>query len=265
LYGLVSTGYRGGGATANVAPEFQTYKPETLTNIEAGWRARLRNNSLGLSATVFDMDYRDLQVLTIGLDVFGNPIPVIGNAAKARVRGIELEGDWLVTRNDRIQGHATYLDARFRTFFDPVALALNPVSYNTFATVPVPHVDADNSGNRLPDAPRFALRGRYTRTITLANGAQLVPSVQLYWESGSYATSENFRDERKGYREAYHKTDLGLAYVSADRRWTAEAYVYNLEDEKVYAYGKVFTLHAATTANSLPPRTFFVRLGYRFD
>lgn len=265
LYGLISTGYRGGGATANVAPEFQTYKPETLRNVEAGWRARLRNNSLGLSATVFDMDYRDLQVRTIGRDVFGNPAPVIGNAATARVRGIELEGDWLVTRKDRIQGHATYLDTRFGTFFDPVAIALNPVGYNTFATVPVPHVDGDNSGHQLPDAPRFALRGRYTRTLTLASGAQLIPSAQVYWESGSYPTAENFRDERRGYRKAYHKTDLGLTYLSADRRWTAEAYVYNVEDEKVYSYGEVLALHAATTAINLPPRTFFVRLGYRFD
>jgi iron complex outermembrane recepter protein len=265
LYGLASTGYRGGGATANVAPEFQTYKPETLTNIEAGWRARLRNNSLGLSATVFNMDYRDLQVRTIGKDVFGNLTPVIGNAATARVRGVELEGDWLVTRKDRIQAHATYLDTRFGTFLDPVAVALNPGGYNIFATVPVPHVNGDYSGHRLPDAPRLALRGRYSRTITLDTGAQLIPSAQIYWESGSYPTAETFPEPGRGYREAYHKTDLGLTYVSADRRWTGEAYVYNLENEKVYAYGKTIPLHAATTASNLPPRTFFVRLGYRFD
>ena len=264
VYGLVSTGYRGGGAVANVAPEFQTYKPETLKNIEAGWRGRLMDNNLGLSATVFHMDYKDLQVIRIGLDAFGNPIPVIGNAGAARVKGVEFEGDWLATRKDRLQGYLTDLDARYETFFDPVANGLNPVTYNLFAAVPVPHVNADNSGHRLPNAPRLAARARYSHTFTLDSGARLIPSAQVYWESGSYTTAENMSDPRKGYREADHKTDLGLTYESADRHWTADAYIYNLENEKVYSYGGVLVIHAATSATNLPPRTFFVRLGYRF-
>jgi iron complex outermembrane receptor protein len=263
LYAAVATGYRGGGATANVAPEFQTFRPETLTSVEAGWRGRLLDRRLGLSAAVFDMDYRDLQVTVIGKDNFGTNTPVTGNAGTARVRGLELEGDWLATRNDRLSGFLTWLDARFGTFVDPVATSFNPSAYNTFAAVPVPHVDNDNSGHRMPNAPRLALKTSYARTISLDTGARLVASAQLYWQSGTYTSLENFADPQRGYRRAYGKVDLGLRYDSADRRWSAEGYVYNLEDRKVYA--SAVPLHAVTTVSYQAPRTVGLRLGYRFD
>ncbi|HET9644585.1 MAG TPA: TonB-dependent receptor [Burkholderiaceae bacterium] len=263
MYASLSTGYRGGGATANVAPEFLTYKPERLTNIEAGWRARLMDNRVGLNATVFNMNYRDLQIQTIGKDAVGTPTPVTGNAADARVRGLEFEGEWLATRNDRINGYFTYLDAKLGRFVDPVAVAYNPNTYNTFAAVQVPHVDANNGGHRLTNAPRFALQGRYAHTVPLESGARVVASVQVYWQSGTYTSLENFGDPLRGYRRSYSRTDLGLHWESADRRWMADAYVYNLENKKVFT--SAVALHAATVVSYMPPRTLGVRLGYRFN
>lgn len=49
--------------------------------------------------------------------------------------------------------------------------------------------------------------------MTLGGGARLVPSIQVYWQSGS-----------------------NLRWESADGRWTVDGYVYNAEDKKVYAF-----------------------------
>jgi iron complex outermembrane recepter protein len=150
VFATVSTGYRGGGATANVAPQFSTYKPETLTNVEVGWRGRLLNNTLGLNLTAFNMDYKNLQVSGIGQDTAGNNTPVTTNSPTARIRGLELEGDWLATRNDRLQGFVTYLETRFGNFVDPVGNPNNiPGDYNQFAPVPILGTTSDYTGNRL--------------------------------------------------------------------------------------------------------------------
>jgi iron complex outermembrane receptor protein len=264
VFASVSTGYRGGGATANVAPEYSTYKPETLRNIELGWRARLLNDTLGLNITAFDMDYKNLQVSGIGQDSSGTNTPVTINSPTARIRGLEFEGDWLVTRQDRLQAFFTYLDARFGTFIDPVGNPDNiPGIYNGFAPAPIPGITSDYSGHRLPNAPRFSLRARYSRAMRLEGGSRLTPSIQVYWQSGSHTSLANFSAPARGYREAYSKTDLNLRWESADSRWVVDGYVYNAENRKVYA--TAVPLASFTTVTYMPPRTAGVRVGLRFE
>jgi iron complex outermembrane receptor protein len=264
VFASVSTGYRGGGATPNVAPEFSTYKPETLTSIELGWRGRMLDETLGLNVTAFDMDYKNLQVSGIGQDISGTNTPVTTNSPTARIRGLELEGDWLATRHDRLQGFFTYLDARFGTFIDPVG---NPDNisgvYNNFAPVPIPATPGDYTGNRLPNAPRVSLRARYTRAMTLDSGSRLTPSIQVYWQSGTYTSLANISDPARGYRKAYSKTDLNVRWESADRRWAVDGYMYNAENRKVYATAVPGA--AYTVVSYLPPRTVGVRVGLRFE
>jgi iron complex outermembrane receptor protein len=264
VFATVSTGYRGGGATANVAPQFSTYKPETLTNVEVGWRGRLLNNTLALNLTAFNMDYKNLQVSGIGQDVAGNNTPVTTNSPTARIRGLEFEGDWIPYRNGRLQGFVTYLDTRFGQFVDPVGNPNNiPGDYNLFAPVPIVGTTADYTGNQLLNAPRVTLRGRYSHTFGLADGSRLVPAVQVYWQSGSFTSYSNLTDPLRGYREAYAKVDLDLGWQSADKRWSVDASVYNATDEKVYASGT--PLASFTGVTYAPPRSYGLRVGYRFD
>ena len=264
VFASVATGYRGGGATANVAPEFSTYKPETLTNMEVGWRGRKLNNTLGLNVTLFNMDYKNLQVSGIGRDTSGNNTPVTTNSPTARIRGLEFEGDWLATKQDRLQGFFTYLDARFGTFIDPVGNPNNiPAIYNKFAPVTIQGTPVDYTGNRLPNAPRFSLRARYAHAMALDGGSLLTPSIQVYWQSGSYTSLSNASDPARGYRKAYSKTDLNLRWESAERRWTVDGYIYNAENRKVYA--TAVPLASFTGVTYMPPRTVGVRVGLRFE
>ncbi len=144
-----------------------------------------------------------------------------------------------------------------------MATSFNPSAYTTFAAVPVPHVDQDNSGHRRPNAPRLALSTTYARTVPLDTGARIILSARVYLQSGTFTSLENFSDPQLGYRKAYGKTDVGMQYESASRRWTANAYLYNLEDKRVYA--SAVPLHAVTTVSYQPARSIGLRLGYRFD
>ncbi|MBA5688667.1 TonB-dependent receptor [Rugamonas apoptosis] len=265
LYATVATGYRGGGVTPNVASEYLTYKPETLTSFEAGWRGRLLRDTLGVNLTAFSMDYKDLQVSTIGKNLSGNNAAVTGNAATARVRGIETEVDWRITRSDQLQGFFTYLDARFGKVAPGIdnAHAIDSL-YNNYAPTPINASPLDNSDRRLPNAPKFSARARYAHTYQLGAGGQLTPSIQSFWQSGSFAVIDNLSDPNPllGYRKAYSKTDLNLDWQSADKRWTVNAHVYNLEDRQVYATST--QIAALSIATYMPRRTFGLRAGYSF-
>jgi len=264
VYATVATGYRGGGVTPNVAPQYLTYAPERLTNFELGWRGQLLNNSLSLNLTAFNMDYKDLQISTIGQDVFGNNTPVTTNAATATIRGVEFEGDWKVTRRDRLQGFITYLDARFGTLANSIDTTNNlSSSYNAFAPTPIPPGVANYSGNRLVNAPRISLRGRYSHIFNLGANGTLTPSVDVYWQARSYTTLDNISDPARGGRSAYSKTDLNLLYETADGRWSVNAFVHNVENKTVYSSS--VPLAAFATATYMPPRTFGVRVGYNFE
>jgi iron complex outermembrane recepter protein len=262
LYATVATGYRGGGATLNVAPQFQTFAPETLTNFELGWRGLLFNNRLGLNLTAFNMNYKNLQITAIGQDLLGNNTPVTTNAATAKIRGVEFEGDWKVTRSDRLQGFITYLNARFGTLADSIDTTNNlSVAYNQFAPTPIPPGIANYSGNRLVNAPRVSLRGRYSHVFNLGHGT-LTPSVDVYWQAKSYTNLDNISDPARGGRRAYSKTDLNLLYQTADGHWSVNAFVHNVEDKKVYT--STAALSAFAGAAYMPPRTFGIRVGYNF-
>jgi iron complex outermembrane recepter protein len=90
-----------------------------------------------------------------------------------------------------------------------------------------------------------------------------VPSAQVYWQSGSYTSYSNLTDPLRGYRQSYAKLDLDLGWESADKRWSVDTFVYNATDEKVYASGT--PLASFTGVTYAPPRTYGLRVGYRFE
>lgn len=271
LYGTVATGYRGGGVSGNtrLPPQYLTYAPETVTNYEIGWKGFMLDRSLAVSADVFDMEYRDMQVSAIEHDLAGNPAPVTVNAGKSRIKGAELELDWRLTAADEIHGYATYLDAKFTSFPDGVNATVNPdgiynntvaalnaagASYGPLAT----NVPTDFTGRSLPFAPQVTYRLAYSHTFQLGSGGTLTPSVNTYWQSKTYS---DFANSAQAERRSYSKSDLNLTYRTQSGRLSVDAYVHNLENKRVWqsANGK----WDETTAYFMPPRTFGVRIGLK--
>ena len=273
LYATVATGYRGGGVSGNtrLPAQYLTYAPETVRNYELGWKGQFLNRSLVASADIFDMDYNDMQVSAIEHDLTGTPTPVTINAAKSRIKGIETELDWRLTPVDEVRGYATYLDAKFTSFPNGVNATVNPDGiYNSVIgaldaagaayTLLATNVPTDFSGKFLPNAPQETFRVAYSHTFRFAGYGSLTPSADLYWQAKSY---NDFANSIQAERATYTKTNLNLTYKNESGRLSVDAYVRNLENERVWqsANGK----WDETTAYFMPPRTYGVRIGYRFE
>ncbi len=273
LYGTVATGYRGGGVSGNtrLPPQFLTYAPETVTNYELGWKSLLLDRSLALSLDVFNMEYKNMQVSAIEHDLTGSPAPVTLNAGKARIKGAEFELDWRLTSTDEIHGYATYLDARYTSFPNGVNAAANPdgiynstvagldaagANYAPLAT----NVPTDFAGKHLPNAPEETFRVAYSHTFSLGGRGKFIPSAQLYWQAKSYTDIAN---TVQATRKDYTRSDINLTYKTESDRLSVDVYIHNVENHTIWQSANA--KWDETMAFYLPPRTYGVRVGYRFD
>ncbi len=66
-------------------------KPESMLDLELGWKAQLTD--LQLAVTFYYMDFKDELVKNGRRDIFGNPIT--GNAPRTRHMGLEAQASWL--------------------------------------------------------------------------------------------------------------------------------------------------------------------------
>src|SRR3546814_21122538 len=86
-------GLEGGGFTGQNGPLAtisRTFNPEFAWNYELGLRSRFLDNRAQVNATLYQMDYSNLQVTTI----IGTS-RVTDNAANARIRGLEVETEFI--------------------------------------------------------------------------------------------------------------------------------------------------------------------------
>jgi outer membrane receptor protein involved in Fe transport len=87
-------------------------KPETSQSFEAGLKGRNLGGRFDWEASLFQMDFSNLVVGQV--DAFGNPELV--NAGKERFKGFELEADYLLVRDLRLEGVYSYHDAKYTNF-----------------------------------------------------------------------------------------------------------------------------------------------------
>ena len=95
VYGSVAGGYKSGGFNVRTAiglPNLglASFKPETAVTYELGMRSQWWDRKLRFNATLFHTNYRDIQLRQQSI-VGGVLITLIENAAKARIRGAELD------------------------------------------------------------------------------------------------------------------------------------------------------------------------------
>ena len=118
-YLTFATGYKSGGfdqrfvgPTPDRAPS--SYRPESVDSLELGMKGAYFDGRLRVNLAVFDADYEDLQIIV--RESF-NPLTV--NAGDARVRGGELELEWLATDDWEIGVSAGRLDTEYRRLNQP--------------------------------------------------------------------------------------------------------------------------------------------------
>jgi iron complex outermembrane receptor protein len=148
-----STGYKpvglnlGGLPNINGQPalDLATIKPEGTKHVELGFKTRPSVNTT-FNLTVYNTDITDYQTLVQTPDPAVNR-GYLANAEGVRVRGIEVDGTWSLTKHFSFYGNVAYTDA----------------IYTSFKNAPVPLEETggtaffkDISGGELPGVSKWA-------------------------------------------------------------------------------------------------------------
>jgi iron complex outermembrane recepter protein len=250
LYASYSEGFKGGGfdprGSGTSAPisnpaagrtyqdiyNFLLFRPETVTSYEIGWKGAAFDKRLTWALDGFYSDYTDVQVPgSVGCTVGGVQTfcGITTNAAKARIKGIELETNAVLARDFAgagssfsLAGTMGYIDAKYRKFIGPTGVDV--------ANVRV-----------FQNTPDWTASGTATGAIPVGDG--LVTAN----------TTVSYRSLTHQFETGYTLWDAGLTYAfGAERRYSIGVYGRNLTDKryKTSGYQYIRTDIAGTPLNA---------------
>ncbi|HVK81306.1 MAG TPA: TonB-dependent receptor, partial [Verrucomicrobiae bacterium] len=208
-YVTFSQGYKSGGFNvfSVTATDDAEYLPETVSNYEIGYKSEFFDNRLRFNASVFYMQYEDLQQNQL-IDTGGGISQFqTSNAAEAHSQGLELEIAAALSANLQITASYSVLNAEFDSYPDAT-----------------PSGD-DFSGNRLPYAPETAasLAAEWTQPL---GDLEFFARVEGAYRSRIYFASNNAYSD-----PALTLFNARLGIGSENGNWRATIWGRNLTDE----------------------------------
>ena len=196
---------------------------ETAQSYEAGLKGAEADGRLNYQGELFVMDFNDLVVPTNS--------GALANAAAERLKGVELETRYELTRNVEIAVNASYHDARFKRYL---------------------FIDRDAGvevgGRRLPLSPRVLASAGLLYTPEAGLGATLV---------GRYVGRRFLDEENRAPVGGYTALDATLEYRVSKYRVTLEG--INLTNRRSPVSASEF---GSQSFYLLPARMWWVRVGY---
>ncbi len=235
LYASYSEGFKGGGfdprGSGTSAPKLATettptyqeiysyllFRPETVKSYEIGWKGAVFDRRLTFALDGFYSDYSDVQVPgSVGCLIGGvqSFCGITTNAAKATIKGVELESNAVLARdfagagsNVTLAGTLGYIDAKYKTFIGPtgVDVANVRVFQNT------PHWTLSSTlGATLPAGP-----GRINASTTVSYRSL----------THQFETASPFLDQPD-----YTLWDANLTYSFGKGRYSIGVHAKNITD-----------------------------------
>jgi iron complex outermembrane recepter protein len=249
LYARVAKGYRPGGP--NVVPPgagsaFPTsFKADTLISYEAGIRGETANRAFSLDASLYRLEWKDIQVLVVYQTALG-PLGADGNGDSARSQGAELTATLRPTRGFDVVMNVAYNDAKLRQDLPPG--------------------DGGFAGDRLPYAPEWTANVSADYEWKMGGATAFVGgNVRL--------VSDQATDFDDTYRTAFNNRLVIDGYATVDLRagarfgaFNVTAFAKNLGNSRglVNASGYGSRPGNLVSASPIRPRTIGVSLGAAF-
>lgn len=268
LYVTAAEGFKA-GAGENAAGSTIIVDPETVENIEAGFKTSLFDNRMILNVALFTYELEGQQ---INKTVSGGPAgfsTIFENAAQTSADGAEIEFFGQITDRFRLNTSIAYLDSKYDDFLtsDP----LNPRNVQS----PGPPGFPDDPTGFNPNEPEIQLAGNPTRNspkwsgnlhveydlpVSIRGGALTFIGDVFYRDDTFYTEFARLLEGA----EAYTMVDAGFVFTSQDERLTAELWAKNLND--VTRASSTFALATARVigVTYLPPRRYGFSLSYNF-
>ncbi|MGQ3280318.1 MAG: TonB-dependent receptor, partial [Shinella sp.] len=211
VYGVLSTGFKAGGFTRNVAPAniAFTYDPQNTYNGEVGLKYRDEAGTLEAQLSAYYNVTKDYQMF-----VGAQPFQYLQNVGEVTAKGIDLKVRAKPTEELGITAGLAYNHTRFTDYKNPFTPG------------------ADLTGNTVPYAPEFTANLMLDYRFELESGrGALVPYAGLTYVSEHYFDETNTIGQKD-----YALVDLGVKW-ELDDKVTAEAFVTNVFDKTYTTYG----------------------------
>lgn len=265
LYASAAQGFKAGGiAMYSVAIDY--FGSEFVDSFEIGAKGRLADDRVRLTASMFLMDYTDLQLNIFGSDDDSDGIPGLSivNAGQSDILGIEVGLQALPTERLSLDAGFAWLDHEMSDI-----ATLDPINPELGEFDPVLGVNVvDLTGNQLPRSPELqvALSARYEAPLTDTLTGML--RADYKWRSEAQSSIFNRPlTEIDSYGLLNLRARLELSTSAG--LWSFDAYMLNATDELYItnvtelAAGLVPIPYA--TAVYGMPRTYGLTVGFSFQ
>lgn len=237
VYGNVSQGYKSGGfqdTPSNTAGATVAYDPETVLSYEVGLKSEFMDRRLRVNASLFMMDYKDLQV------EFTNDVclcNIVSNASDAKIQGMELEVDFAATEGLLVWLKGSFLDTEYEDYV---------ISTGDF------------SGNQLQRTPHNQVNAGLEYTASLGDwGRALKFRLAYTWQDEMPWAHTNV-----SWEDDYGMVDGRIGLSPEGQKWTLALWGRNLTDEEPRA--NVIEFLGGDIGLYNPPRTYGLEASYRF-
>ena len=265
-------GFKAGGWTTRLSAAIDNasqaqFAPETTKAWELGLKSSWLNNHLRANAALFYTDYDNIQ-----LNIQQGISPVYTNAGNAKIKGGELEMQWLATKGLAINFAGSYIDAYY-TYVNPFAnipqsilpdgtnicpstkLAGNPPA-PICAIVQGSQLDAE-----LPKTPKYKLSLFPSYDYVLPNEASVRLLADFTYTAHMFNDSLN---TPQLYRPPTRMLDASIHYISADNSYDLAFGGTNLTDDRFVTAGSPNIGAGEVGGYFNEPREWYVQITARF-
>jgi iron complex outermembrane receptor protein len=231
-YLTYSQGFKGGGFddVPGSVPQANTpFNPEKVKNYELGIKSTFWDRRVRFNADIFYMDYTDLQVAQLNAECLCG---LTENAAKAQIKGIEAELDFLPVYNLRLSLSGSYIDAKYQDFIEESGL--------------------DSSGNQLQRTPSDQLSAGINYRLGMVTF-----DARYSWQSHMYWATDNIAKE-----PSYGLLDGRVSIGPENRKWAVAVWAKNLTDELYRT--NVISFSGDEVSQFGAPRTYGLDVTFRY-
>ncbi len=215
------------GVSPTMADSFE-FDDEEATNFELGGKFTLAGGAAEINAAAFFTDFQDLQISIFDSGLGFN----VGNAAKAEVLGLEIDGRWAASENLTISGGFAITDFEFTDFENGQCyFGRTPnVDFNGDGTPEL----CSYTGNSNQMVSDFQGNLAFDYVYPMANGMELTALLDIFYTS-EYDASATFDPALIQDSYAMYNLRLGIGPDTGD--WEIAVLGKNLGDERVLQFG----------------------------
>ncbi|NIB40362.1 TonB-dependent receptor [Pseudomaricurvus alkylphenolicus] len=279
VYATWTTGYKSGGfdVRSNASPDPSIGVPAAITSatgqppspvgvfefeeeeastFELGTKMTLADGAAELNVALYRTEFDDLQVSIFDGGLGFN----VGNAARAKIEGIEFDGRWRLTEALTLSGSLGYLDFEFEDYKNGECyFRQGELEPSTVTNAALDMCSFD--GKRQAYTPEWTGNLSADYATNLTDSLEFRAVVDLIY-SDSYLTSPSL--DPRTEQDSYTKINARLSLGSTDGNWELALIGKNLTDESILTYSaevptSSLLVSAATGAQGLAYYGFYDR------